>query len=44
MVYYKYFYTDDTTGGDASALWANFTSQYGGQDDFTSNYEAVSKC
>jgi len=41
MVYYKYFYTDDTTGGDASAFWANFTGQYRGQDDFTSNYEAA---
>jgi hypothetical protein len=44
MVYYKYFYTDDATDGDASAFWANFTSSYGKQDDFTSNYEAVGKC
>lgn len=25
-------------------FWANFTSQYSNQDDFTSAYEAVGKC
>ncbi len=43
-VYYKYFYTDDSTDGDSSArdFWANFTAN-GYQDDFISAYEAVGK-
>jgi len=41
-VYYKYFYTDDTTDGDGTSrdFWANFTAN-GYQDDFISAYEAV---
>eukprot|EP00535_Pseudo-nitzschia_heimii_P001597 CAMPEP_0197185942 /NCGR_PEP_ID=MMETSP1423-20130617/12922_1 /TAXON_ID=476441 /ORGANISM="Pseudo-nitzschia heimii, Strain UNC1101" /LENGTH=866 /DNA_ID=CAMNT_0042637123 /DNA_START=119 /DNA_END=2716 /DNA_ORIENTATION=- len=42
FVYYKYFYTDDATDGNSSKdLWANLTSTYSIQDDFTSTYEAV---
>mmetsp|Transcript_28604 Transcript_28604/g.77462 ORF Transcript_28604/g.77462 Transcript_28604/m.77462 type:complete len:1097 (+) Transcript_28604:157-3447(+) len=37
--YYKFFGSDDDTG--SKDFWANLTNVYSVEDDFTSNYEAV---
>ena len=43
FVYYQFFYTDDAVEDKSTDFWANLTSTYSAQDDFTAGYEAVGK-
>jgi hypothetical protein len=38
-VSYTYFYSEDPNS--STGFWSNFTNSYGGNDDFTSQYEAA---